>query len=439
MKSKTVPDTIHALVIGGGAREHALVWKLHASKRVRTIYTTHPQNPGIAGLAQATDAEDALKDAGRLSRFCAKKGVNLIVCGPEGPLADGIADKLAGDGVAVVGPTREGAQLEASKVYAKRLMRAALVPTGEARAYRSAEEARAYLKTRHELPVIKASGLAAGKGVVVPETLEEAQAAVDRMLVEGAFGEAGREIVLEERLHGEEVSVIALTDGRTIALLDACQDHKRLGEGDTGPNTGGMGAYCPAPVATDEVMTSAWREVLVPTVDALKREGVDYRGVLYAGLMLTHAGPKVLEFNVRFGDPECQALLVRMRADLAEVLYRTATGSLEDAEIDWDPRPSVCVVLAAEGYPGASEKGKPIEGLDEVEAMRDVRVFHASTRREGGRLVTGGGRCMSVVALGETLAEARNRANEAAEMIRFEGKIYRRDIGHRALDGVAKR
>jgi phosphoribosylamine--glycine ligase len=434
MRQPSLPEHLNVLLVGSGGREHALAWKLRQSKRVRKIYATHPENPGIASLCEPVGFPYDPRDVYRLPRFCETHDVGLVVIGPELPLAEGLADKLAAPGRAVVGPGKEGAQLEASKSWCKRIMRSASVPTADARVFTDPEDAKQFLESRESHYVVKASGLAAGKGVFVPDTLDEALDAVDRIMVKKEFGDAGREIVVEERMEGPEASILALVDGRSILVLETCQDHKRLKENDEGPNTGGMGAYSPATVVDAGVMRRVEREVLVPMVDVLKREGIEYRGVLYAGMMLTPAGPKVLEFNVRFGDPECQTLMPRLKGDLAEVLWRTATGTLAEADIDWDPRPSCCVVVAADGYPGASEKGHVIEGLDEVGAMPDVTVFHASSRRgEGGKIVTGGGRVLSVVALGSTLAEARSRANAAAERIRFKGRIYRRDIGARAL------
>lgn len=427
-----LPDTFNVLLVGGGGREHALAWKLRQSPRVKALYATHHSNAGIAELAEPLDHAFSMRELYRLELFCEKRGVNLVIVGPEAPLAEGLADKLAKEGRVVFGPGRAAAQLEADKAWSKDMMRAASIPTAEARVFARAEEAKRYLRTREDAPVIKAAGLAAGKGVYLPETIEEAERVIDEVMVAKRFGDAGSRVVIEERLTGPETSVLALVDGRNILTLDQAQDHKRIGEGDTGPNTGGMGAYCPAPVLSEEQLMRVEREVLVPIVDTLRREDIEYRGVLYAGLMLTPAGPKVLEFNVRFGDPECQAVLPRMACDFAELCWRTATGTLDEASLGWDPRHACCVVLAQHGYPGESKKGAVITGLDEAERAGAL-VFHASsTRNERGEVVSGGGRVLSVVALGDTLAEARERANAAAEMVRFEGKVYRRDIGAKA-------
>ncbi|MGP1309207.1 MAG: phosphoribosylamine--glycine ligase [Phycisphaerales bacterium] len=427
-----LPDALNVLLIGGGGREHALAWKLRESPRVKAIYTTHPGNAGLARLCKPIDHAFSMREVYRLDLFCEKHGVNLVVVGPEQPLADGIADALSKPGRVVFGPDKAAARLEADKAWAKDMMRAASIPTAEARVFRRAEEAKRYLDSRDDAPVIKAAGLAGGKGVYLPESRAEGAKIIDEIMVAKRFGDAGDAVVIEERLTGPETSVLALVDGRNILTLDQAQDHKRIGEGDTGPNTGGMGAYCPAPVLNDEQLARFEREILVPIVDALRREDIEYRGLLYAGLMLTPAGPKVLEFNVRFGDPECQALLPRMKCDFAELCWRTATGTLDQADLSWDPRHSCCVVLAQNGYPGESKKGAVISGLDDVEAA-GATVFHASsTVSHTGDIVSGGGRVLSVVALAETLAEARERANAAAERVTFEGKVFRRDIGAKA-------
>lgn len=436
MPAATPPDRFRILLVGGGGREHALAWKLAQSPRCEALFTTHPENPGVAAHATGVGYPFDLKDQPRLARWCDANGINLVVIGPEGPLAAGLADSLSKVGYsatvkdrAVLGPGASGARLEASKAFAKQVMRSALIPTAEGRTFTSAEDAKAFLESRQSAYVVKASGLAAGKGVIVPDSLDEALEAIDRIMIRREFGDAGAEVVVEERMQGREASLFALIDGRTIALLETAQDHKRLGEGDTGPNTGGMGVVSPSPFLDDTTIARVEREVLLPLVDTLKREEIPFRGLLYVGLMLTHAGPKVLEFNTRFGDPECQALMVRLRSDLPELLWRTATGALDGASLEWDPRPACCVVLAAKGYPGESEKGQPIEGIDAAEAMGDVRVFHASTRIDRGGLVTGGGRVLSVVALGDTPDAARRKALDAADAIRFEGKVVRRDIG----------
>ena len=412
------PNKLNVLLVGGGGREHALAWRLKRSSSLGSLWATHGSNPGIRGLARCADFEFSMGELYRIEQLIRREKIDL----------------------AVFGHSAAAAQLEADKAFSKGLMRAAAIPTAEGRVFKDANAAREYVASREEPPVIKASGLAAGKGVFVPATAEEALAAVDRLMVERAFGAAGDSVIIEERLVGREVSIFALVDGRNILVLDACHDHKRIGDGDTGPNTGGMGAFCPSPLVDARLMASIEREVLVPTIDALKRDSVEYRGVLYAGIMLTHAGPKVLEFNARFGDPECQCLVRRITGDFAALLHATATGKLADLRDDvigFDPSHVCCVGLASAGDPGVYRTGLPIEGIDEAEGVEGVTVFHAGTAKErGGPLVTAGGRVLNVVAKGATLEEARERAYRGAEMIRFEGKTLRKDI---AGSGVGAR
>lgn len=420
---------MNVLLIGGGGREHALAWKLKQSPSLGQLYATHTGNPGIAELAKPTGFEFSMGEIYRVQQFCAHQNIGLVVVGPEGPLSEGIADKLSSDTVAVFGPTREGAQLEADKAWAKDVMRGASIPTAEARVFREPGPAKSYLESREEPVVIKASGLAAGKGVVLPTSLDEAKATIDRIMVKKEFGSAGDQVVIEEKLKGPEASVFALIDGRNIAILDTCQDYKRVGDGDTGQNTGGMGSYCPSRVVDERTMTIVEREVLVPIVDALRRDGIEYRGVLYVGLMLTPAGPKVLEFNCRFGDPECQVLMRRMDCDLVQVLHATATGKLHEVELGSSGGAAVCVVLASGGYPGDFSKGYPITGIENANAMPDVTVFHAGTAHDKeGKVVTAGGRVLNVVATGANVDEARQKALAAAEKIHFDKMHYRRDI-----------
>lgn len=422
------------MLVGAGGREHALAWRMRRAGRLGDLWVSAPSNAALARLGKPIDFPIEPAHPFRAQRFCDQHDIGLIVIGPEDPLAAGIVDGLRSDRCAVFGPTAAGARLEADKAWAKRLMRAASIPTAEGRVFTDPDAAHTYVQSREEPVVIKAAGLAKGKGVVVPETLDEALAAIDRMMIERVFGDAGDTIIIEERLQGAEVSVLALVDGRTIYILDPCQDHKRLLEGGRGPNTGGMGAFCPAPIVDDAMMDRVQREILVPIVDALRREGVEYRGVLYAGLMLTHAGPKVLEFNVRFGDPECQPLMARFKGDLVEALWRTATGSLEEARIEWDARTACCVVLASRGYPDKPETGFEITGIDAAEALGAVTVFHAGTKTgKDGAVMTNGGRVLGVTAMGKTIAEARELANRACEVIQFDGKQYRRDIGAEAV------
>lgn len=430
-------DALKILLVGGGGREHALAWKIRQSPRCAELWASDVSNPGLAALAQPCPVAVDAKELFPLRRWCEVNRIGLVVIGPEEPLAAGLADALAvpvvhgGPVPMVFGPVKAAAQLESDKAFAKELMRSASIPTAEARTFTDAAGAIAYLESRNEPHVIKAAGLAKGKGVFVPATMAEARAAVERIMVHREFGDAGRTVLIEERLKGREVSVFALVDGRNIYILEACQDHKRLGDGATGPNTGGMGSLCPTPAVDDRLLARVQREVLVPTVDALRRDHIEFRGVLYAGLMLTHAGPKVLEYNVRFGDPECQTLMRRWRGDLVDALTATATGRLEDVQIGWDPRPAVCVVLASPGYPDAPKTGAPIDGLEEAGQVEGVQVFLAGAKRDPGtgRVVTAGGRVLSVTAVGDNPEDARRRAYRAAELIRFPGKQVRTDIG----------
>ncbi|MFG0241647.1 MAG: phosphoribosylamine--glycine ligase [Phycisphaerales bacterium JB054] len=428
------PAPINVLLIGGGGREHALAAAICRSPRLGKLWVTHPENPGLAALGTPVDVPVSASAMYRLEQLCDRERIGLVVIGPEGPLAEGYADKLASPERLVFGPRQAGAMLESDKAWCKTLLREASVPTAEGREFTDSGTALRYVMSRTEPPVIKASGLAAGKGVFVPESTKEASDAIRLIMDERAFGDAGKKVIVEERLQGREVSVLAITDGRSILVLPPCQDHKRLLDDDRGPNTGGMGAYCPSDAIDEATMARIEREVLVPTVDALKRDGIDYRGVLYAGLMLTHAGPKVLEFNVRFGDPECQALMVRLRSDAIELMLAACTRTLDKVDVEWDPRPAVCIVLASDGYPAKPRKGTPIHGIDEAEAMDDVTVFHAGTARNAdGEIVTAGGRVLNVVALGDTLASARDRAYEAVRRIRFEGMQVRSDIAGQTI------
>lgn len=423
------------LVVGSGGREHALVWKLSQSERVEHIWCA-PGNAGVAELAECVDIK--AEDIDGLLRFAKRESVDFTIVGPEAPLCDGIVDRFRDEGLRIFGPTQAAAELEGNKAYAKSVMQKYHLPTAAHRTFDNVDDANRYLESIEAFPVVvKAAGLAAGKGVVICDDAEAARAEVRRMLVDRRFGDAGQKVVIEEFLKGEEASIIALTDGKTIAVMESSQDHKAVYDGDRGPNTGGMGAYSPAPVIRPSIMQTIEADVLVPIVHAMNREGRPYRGVLYAGLMITHAGPKVLEFNARFGDPECQALLMRLDSDLLEALEAVEAGTLDTIDLRWDTRPSVCVVLASGGYPGEYRTGVPIEGLDAVETGRDLQVFHAGTRRDGDRVVTAGGRVLGVTALGDSVRDARDRAYEAAQAIRFERCHYRRDIAHRAIPATA--
>jgi phosphoribosylamine--glycine ligase len=425
---------MNVLVIGKGGREHALVWKLAQSPRADKVFCA----PGNAGTAKdGVNVPIEPHDVDKLIRFAKKEYVGLTVVGPEDPLAQGIVDAFQSAGLKVFGPTKAAARIEGSKVFAKQLMRHADVPTAEFRVFDHPEPARTYVESREYPVVVKADGLAAGKGVIVCGDKADALKAIERIMVREEFGgPAGRRVVIEKRLEGEELSLLALVSGRTIVMLPPVQDHKPAFDGDTGPNTGGMGAYCPAPVATPELLNEVEERVFVPTVHALKRGRSPFRGLLYAGLMNTNQGMRVLEFNCRFGDPEAQPLLMRLRTDLLDLLEAAVDDRLaEHAErgIEWDPRPAVCVVLASQGYPGPFVKGRVIGGLDAAAAVPDVKVFHAGTRLEGDFVKTDGGRVLGVTALGDTLADAKRGAYEAVEKIRFAGMQYRTDIGDKAL------
>lgn len=422
------------LVVGKGGREHALVWKLARSSRVERVFCA----PGNAGTAEdGVNVAIEPNDFEHLIRFARKENIGLTVIGPEEPLALGIVDAFQKSGLRVFGPSQAAAQLEASKVFAKQLMRHADVPTGEFRVCDHPDPARHYIQTREYPVVVKADGLAAGKGVIVCSNTEEALAAIERVMVREEFGRtAGRQVVIEKRLEGEELSVLALVSGRSIVPLPTTQDHKAAFDNDTGPNTGGMGAYCPAPLATSELSGIIEEAILVPTVHALKRSRRPFRGILYAGLMITNQGPRVLEFNCRFGDPEAQPLLMRLRTDLLDLLEAVVDdrlGEFAETGLEWDPRPAVCVVMASQGYPGPYPKGRVITGLAEAAKLPDVKVFHAGTKTEKGLVVTDGGRVLGVTALGDTLADAKRRAYDAVSRIHFQGAHYRTDIADKAL------
>jgi phosphoribosylamine--glycine ligase len=423
------------LVVGKGGREHALVWKLARSPRATRVYCA----PGNAGTARdGVNVPLEPNDVDKLLRFAKKEQIDLTVVGPEEALALGIVNAFQAAGLRIFGPTKEAAQLESSKVFAKKLMRHADVPTSEFRICDHPEPARTWIQTREYPVVVKADGLAAGKGVIVCSTREEALAAVERIMVRDEFGRtAGRQIVIEKRLEGAELSILALVSGRTIIPLQPTQDHKSANDGDTGPNTGGMGAYCPAPLGTPALLDEIDREVLVPTVHAMKRGRHPFRGVLYAGIMVTPQGPRVLEFNCRFGDPETQPLLVRLKTDLLDLIEAVVDERLDEFEgkVEWDPRPAVCVVMTSGGYPGRFQKGYVIDGLDAASRLPDVQIFHAGTKPDGATVRTDGGRVLGVTALGETLAQAQQRAYEAVRLIHFADMHFRNDIAAKALPG----
>ena len=441
------PETMNVLLIGGGGREHALAWKMSQSPRLGKLFVEDSANTAIKALGEVCPEPITRPNLFTINRWCEREEINLIVIGPEAPLADGLADELTGENRVVFGVGGAAARLEADKAWAKDIMRSASIPTAESKTFQDPDSAKTFVAAKDEPCVIKASGLAAGKGVIVCETSEEAFDAIDLIMgvddQGGAFGEAGTSIIVEQKLLGQELSVLALVDGRSIWVLDPCQDHKQVGEGDTGPNTGGMGAYCPTPLVNETLMARIERDILVPTIDALRREGITYRGVLYAGLMLTAGGPKVLEYNCRFGDPECQPLMARFDGDALEVFWAVATGTLEDISFNIDPRVACCVVMCSEGYPGPCEKGLPIGGLDGLGALaregEELIAFHGGTTSEGGLTVTAGGRVMGLTALAADLTRARELANEGAAMVTFKGAFHRTDIGHRVLSTTAQK
>ena len=418
------------LLIGNGGREHALAWKLADSPALSQLYAW-PGNPGTAQVAE--NVPGSVTDLDDIAKFVKKNAIDLVVIGPEDPLAAGLTDRLLADGVKVFGPTKAAAQLESDKWFAKEIMRQQAIPTAEARSFTDPVAAEQYIKIRNVPCVVKAAGLAKGKGVTVCYRVSDALEAVDTIMRKKSFGEAGGRVVIEEMLKGPECSILALVDGGNIYTMEPCQDHKPVDDGDTGPMTGGMGAYCPTPVITSTMLSQIEREVLVPVIDGLRRDGVNFSGVLYAGLMLTTGGPRVLEFNCRFGDPECQPLMMRLQTDLLNVLLAVAEHRLDEIELKWDPRPAVSVVATSKGYPGKYTTGVSITGIEKTDAMPDVKVFHSGTKLDGDKLVTDGGRVLSVTALGDTIADAQRKAYEAMKLVHFDGMHYRRDIAHQAI------
>lgn len=420
------------LVIGGGGREHAIVWKLGQSQRVDKIFCT-PGNAGISEMAECINISAENFDS--LLDFVKYEWVDLTIVGPEAPLAAGIADAFEKQGRLIFGPTSSSARLESSKSFAKDFMRRYGIPTAEYRTFTSYTQAEDYVRLKGAPLVVKADGLAAGKGVIIAQTNEEAIAALRLIMKDREFGEAGDRVVVEDCVFGEEASFMAFTDGETIAPMPSCQDHKRVFEGDQGPNTGGMGAYSPAPVMTAAIEDMAMERVMRPFLRGLKHEGMKYRGVIYAGLMIKDNSINVLEFNCRFGDPETQPVLSRLETDLVDVCIATAEGRLKDIEVKWKPGAAICVVAASGGYPGKYERGVPITGLKDAAAIEDVVVFHAGTAFDGqGGYVTNGGRVLGVTATGDDLLSARDKAHAAMGLIKFDGMHYRRDIGDKALN-----
>lgn len=426
------------LVVGNGGREHAITWKVAQSSRVDRVFVA-PGNAGTGLHGENVDLD--VSDSEGLVKFAKQNDIGLTIIGPEVPLCEGIVDVFEAEGLKVFGPDKSAAQLEGSKVFCKNVLRAADVPTADFQEFRDAASAERFINERYsETPedcpvVVKADGLAAGKGAIVCKTRDDALEAINMIAREKQFGDAGDRMIIEDRMSGTEASILAITDGKTILTLPPAEDHKRAFDNDAGPNTGGMGAYCPTPSIDEETLGWVESNVLVPTVHVMKRNRNPFRGILYAGLMLTPQGPKVLEYNVRFGDPECQPMLMRLKTDFVDILEATVDRRLgEIGELEWDPRPSVCVVMASEGYPNAYEKGKVIRGLDEAAKIEDVVVFHAgTTTNDAGEVVTNGGRVLGVTAMGDTVAAAKLQAYKAVKCIRWDGAWCRKDISDKAM------
>ena len=418
------------LVVGGGGREHALVWKLNQSPKVDKIYCA-PGNAGISEIAECVDIKADNIDA--LLDFVKYNWIDLTVVGPEVPLTEGIVDAFVKENRRIFGPDSSGARLEGSKMFSKDFMQKYGLPSAEYKTFTSYSQAEEYVRLKGAPIVIKADGLAAGKGVIVAETVNEALEALKLIMKDKAFGAAGNRVVVEQCLKGEEASFMILTDGETVVPLVTSQDHKQIFDGDKGPNTGGMGAYSPAPIVTEDLSDEIMRSIIDPLMNGLKRENINYRGVIYVGVMVCDGKPYVLEFNVRFGDPEAQPILARLDSDLFELLKATAEGKLKDVQVSWKSDTSICVVLASEGYPGPYTKGKVIEGLDAFKNDDNVVVFHAGTDLNNGEVVTSGGRVLGVTALGNSIKAAQDNVYEAVKKIRFEGMQYRKDIADKAI------
>lgn len=420
------------LIIGAGGREHALAWKIAQSEQVERVYVA----PGNAGSALENKVENVaidVLDNAALVAFAQQENIDLAIVGPEAPLVNGVVDAFTAAGLACYGPTAKAAQLEGSKAFSKDFLARHNIPTAKYANFTDEAEALAYVREQGAPIVVKADGLAAGKGVIVAMTLEEAEAAIKDMLSGNLFGEAGNRVVIEEFLTGEEASFIVMVDGKNVLPMATSQDHKRIGDADTGPNTGGMGAYSPAPVVTDEVYQRAMNEVIMPTVEGMAAEGIPYSGFLYAGLMIDETGtPKVIEFNCRFGDPETQPIIMRLQSDMVTLIQAALAGELDQATAQWDPRPSLGVVMAAANYPDTPQTGDVITGLSDADSA-SVKVFHAGTRLEGEDVVTSGGRVLCVTALGNTVKAAQTAAYQAIENIQWDGCYYRRDIGYLAI------
>lgn len=418
------------LIIGSGGREHALAWKIAQSPMVKKIFCA-PGNPGIAEIAECVDI--GVENIEGLYSFALKQKIDLTVVGPEDPLVAGIVDRFNEGNLTIFGPNKRASIIEGSKVFSKNLMKKHGIPTADFKVFEDSTQAKKHVSMCEFPLIVKVDGLAKGKGVFVCKTLEEANKCTDDILENKIFGPAGDKVIIEEFLSGEEVSILALTDGITILPLSSVQDHKAVNDGDKGPNTGGMGAYSPVPIITRELQFYIEENILVPIVHAMKRENRPYKGVLYAGLMITSTGPKVLEFNARFGDPETQVLLMRMKTDLVPLLLSTATNTLENIEIEWNKGVSICVVMTSKGYPDKYEKGFEISGLETVRELDNVQVLHAGTATKDGKIVTNGGRVLGVTAIGKDIQEAQKTVYRVIQNITFEGAHYRRDIGAKAM------
>ena len=422
---------MRVLVVGSGGREHALAWKIRQSPLVDKVFCA-PGNGGISQIAECVDIK--ADDIAGLTAFASRNKIDLTVVGPEAPLSGGITDKFSANGLRVFGPSKEAARLESSKVFMKELAKKYGIPTAGFEVFTESVAAKKYIKGFKGKFVVKADGLAAGKGVIVCSSKEEGLEAVEAMMERKIFKDAGKKVIIEECLEGEEASIIVVTDGKDALPLASAQDHKRTLDGDKGPNTGGMGAYSPAPVVTDETMKAVMKDIIRPAIDGLSKEGIKYTGALYAGLMIDISGPKLLEFNCRFGDPETQAILPRLKSDFVELIEASIDDEIDIASLQWDERPCVSVVISSGGYPGEYKTGFEIDGLDALEKMKDVYVFHAGTRASGEKTVTAGGRVLNVTALGSDIKDAIDRCYNAVNLIEFEGMHFRRDIGYRALN-----
>ena len=418
------------LVIGSGGREHSLVWKIAQSPLVSKIFCA-PGNPGISELAECINI--AADQTDQLCKFAVKENIDLTVVGPEAPLVDGIVDMFNKHELKVFGPDKKAAILEDSKVFSKCLLKKHGIPTADFKCFDDYQQARRYILSKEAPIVVKADGLSKGKGVFVCKTNDEALHALDSIMKDKVFGNAGNQVVIEECLIGEEISLLAFTDGRNIVAMESSQDHKTVFDGDEGPNTGGMGAYSPVPIMTSELYLQVEKEILVPTVHAMNREERPYKGVIYIGLMITSSGPMVLEFNVRLGDPEAQVILSRMRSDIVPIMLATISGELDKVDLEWYPQASVCVVMASGGYPGSYDNGKEISGLHLLKNQDGISVFHAGTKSADGKVVTNGGRVLGVVASGGDIEEAQKNVYEAVSKVSFDGAHYRRDIASKAI------